>query len=243
MPLDVSRAPASASPLWIIALFIALSEATAGVAAITTSGSARLIFACFAVAFPTLVFTIFIWLLVKHAPKLYAPGQYTREITPEIYRTGITQVDAQFIGRALAKTVVPLLDDVGNDEANREAVVEQVVLDFETAFRESAVEIEVVPSQPSDEPLRIPVTTKTEVGDLMDQIWFELNGRVEPFTYNRAWILTSCVDGRRYPDMGSTWAKRQGLKRDRRPISEVGIKPGDCLKAIIKSDVPSPERS
>jgi hypothetical protein len=241
MPLDVSRAPASTSPLWIIALFIALSEATAGVAAITTSGSARLIFACFAVAFPTLVFAVFVWLLVKHAPKLYAPAQYSRDITPEVYRAGISQADAQFIGRALAKTVVPLLGDLGDDQADREAVVEKVGLDFEAAFRESAVEIEVVPPQPGDEPVRVPVTTKTEVGDLLDQVWLELNGRVAPYTYNREWILTSS-DGSRCPDMGTVWAKRHGLQRDTRPISEVGIKPGDCLKAIIKSEAPGSER-
>ena len=72
MPLDSSRAPTSASPLWIIALFIALSEATAGVAAATTDGAARLIFACFAATFPVIVLFVFVWLLVKHAPKLYA---------------------------------------------------------------------------------------------------------------------------------------------------------------------------
>jgi hypothetical protein len=60
MPINVSRAPAAASPLWIIALFIALSEATAGAAAITTNGVTRIIFACFAVAFPTLVFLVFV---------------------------------------------------------------------------------------------------------------------------------------------------------------------------------------
>jgi hypothetical protein len=242
MPLDVSRAPASASPLWIIALFIALSEATAGVAAITTSGSARLIFACFAVAFPTLVFAVFIWLLVKHAPKLYAPGQYSREITPEIYRAGISQADAQFIGRALAKTVVPLLDDLGDDESDREAAVEQVVLDFEAAFRESSIEIEVVPPQPDDESLRIPVTAKTPVGNFLDMVWFELKGRVAPYTYGGDWVLISCDSEKRYSDMGTSWAHRHGLKRDTRPIPEVGIKPGDCLRAIIKSEVPSRKR-
>jgi hypothetical protein len=72
MPIDVSKAPSAASPLWVIALFIALSEATAGGAAITTNGTTRLIFACFAVAFPSIVFGVFVWLLIKHAPNLYA---------------------------------------------------------------------------------------------------------------------------------------------------------------------------
>jgi len=107
--LDTSNAPASASPLWIIALFIALSEATAGVAAIITNGVARLIFAVFAVSFPTVVFVVFVWLLVKHAPNLYAPGQYSKDITPEMYRSGIRRDERIFIGRAFAESMAPLL--------------------------------------------------------------------------------------------------------------------------------------
>lgn len=223
--------------MWIIALFIALSEATAGVAAITTSGSARLIFACFAVAFPTLVFVVFIWLLVKHAPKLYAPGQYSSDITPEVYRTGISRADTLFLGRAVAKTVAPLLGGADGGEAAQEAVVEQVARRFEAAVEESIVEVNLFPLTADSEPLQIPATRQTQVDQLLDKIWWGLRPRgVRAFTFGTDWSLRNSSDGTEYTDVGTAWAKRNGLDRDTRPIGDVGITPGSHLDAIVKSD-------
>jgi hypothetical protein len=99
-----------------------------------------MIFACFAVAFPTVVFVVFVWLLIRHAPNLYAPGQYSRDITPEIYRIGISRADSVFFGRAVAESVVPLLGQAGQGE-DHDAVVRQVALRFEAAVEESSVTV------------------------------------------------------------------------------------------------------
>jgi hypothetical protein len=233
MPLDTTKAPPSASPLWIIALFIALSEATAGAASITTNGSTRLIFACFAVVFPTLVFAVFIWLLVKHAPKLYAPGQYSKEITPEIYRIGISRADSIVLGRAVAETVVPLLGGESGTET-REAVVKKVARRFETLIEESSIIVSLDQLKRRADPLQIPVGPETSVQWLLDTIFFALDPAVEPNTYGRAWMLID-DDGNQYAEMGRSWA-RDHLKRDKDPrtIDEVGILPGSHLTAILK---------
>lgn len=235
MPLDVSRAPASASPLWIIALFIALSEATAGVAAITTDGGARLIFACFAVCFPTVVFIVFVWLLIKHAPNLYAPGQYSKDITPEIYRTGIgiSRADSLFIGRAVGEAVVPLLGD-NEDKHARGEVVERVARQFEVAVAESSVTVSLDHLKPGAELLRLPITEETTVDSLLDFIYFALTPAVKPFTYGQAWTLID-DHGNEYTDMGTVWARSRNLPRDARPIAEVGIVPGERLTAMAKA--------
>jgi hypothetical protein len=234
MPLDVSRAPASASPLWIIALFIALSEATAGVAAITTDGIARLIFSCFAVAFPTLVFGVFVWLLVKHAPKLYAPGQYSRDITPEIYRLGVSRADSIFLGRAVAETVVPLLgDDSGAD--SREAAVEKIVRRFEAVVDESSITVSLRPLKPQADLLQLPVSSATRIQPLLNEIFFALDPVVDPMSYDRSWVLIS-EEGEEYSDMGMAWAEQHGLGVDSRTIEEVGILPGSNLTAVRKAE-------
>lgn len=235
MPLDVSRAPASASPLWIIALFIALSEATAGVAAITTDGGARLIFACFAVSFPTVVFAVFVWLLIRHAPNLYAPGQYSKDITPEMYRTGIgiSRADSLFIGRAVGEAVVPLFG--GNADKNAHgAVVEQVARQFEVAVAESSVTVSLDRLKPGAELLQLPITEETTVDSLLDFIYFALAPVVKPFTYGQAWTLID-DHGNEYTDMGTVWARSRNLPRDARPIAEVGIVPGEHLTAMAKA--------
>lgn len=233
MPLDVSKAPASASPLWVIALFIALSEATAGAAAITTNGAARLIFACFAVAFPAAVFGVFVWLLIKHAPKLYSPGQYSRDITPEIYRLGISRADSIFLGRAMAETVVPLLGNNSEGDTH-DARVEQVVRRFEAAVEESSIIVSLHPLKPNSKLLHLPVSGETKVQALLNEIFFELDPVVEPASYDRSWVLID-EDGRQYTDMGISWAEEHNLMGDNRSISEVGISPGCRLTAIAKA--------
>lgn len=232
MPLNVSRAPTSASPLWVIALFIALSEATAGVAAITTNGTTRLIFACFAVAFPTVVFGVFVWLLVKYAPNLYAPRQYSKEITPEIYSVGISRADSILLGRAVAETVVPLLGGDAQGEAH-DAAVEQVARRFEAAVKESSVTVSLDQLKPG-ETLQIPVTRETKLQWLLDRIYESLYPVVKPVTYGLSWILID-EDGTEYTDMGRSWAMQRNIERDPRAIAAVGIFPGSHLAAVAMS--------
>ena len=232
MPLDVSKAPSTASPLWIIALFIALSEVTAGVAAITTDGTARLIFTCFAVAFPTAVFVVFVWLLIQHAPNLYAPSQYSKEITPEAYRIGISRADSILFGRAVAETVVPLLGEDHGGESHT-AAVEQVARRFETAVEKSCVILSVDALVPGAQQLQIAVDSETTISELLDWIYFQLEPAVEPFSYDINWLLIG-EDGTEYTDMGTPWARQRGLSEDTRPISAVGIEPGIRLTAVAK---------
>ena len=230
MPLDVSKAPAAASPLWVIALFIALSEATAGVAAVITNGTARLIFTCFAVVFPAIVFVVFVWLLIRHAPKLYAPGQYSQEITPESYRVGISQANSKVFARAVAKAVVPELGK--NFEQTNAETIDQVARRFEEAVDESSVFVSIMPPlTPRGEVLQIPVTKDTTVRWLLDAIYWSIQPRVKPFTYGRAWMLYEEEGAFSFDKIGARWAEMRNLEDDTRPIVEVGIKPGSRLTA------------
>jgi hypothetical protein len=233
MPIDFSRAPASASPLWIIALFIALSEATAGAAAITTNGVTRLIFACFAVLFPSAVFAVFVWMLVKHAPNLYAPAQYSSEITPEIYRSGIglSRSESVFLGRVVAEATVP----PGANGEDRDDMVRQVAQRFEAAVKESSVTVSLGNLKPRADLLQIPVAENMEIDHFLNSIYFALSPAVEPFTYGRAWILVD-EHGREYTDMGTIWANSRNLPSDLRPITEVGIEPGSRLTAVARAE-------
>jgi hypothetical protein len=109
MPLNTSRAASAASPLWIIALFIALSEVMAGVASIATDGTTRLLFAIFATGFPIGVFAVFVWLLIKHAPNLYSPGQYTETTPIETFKSAtapqVHAMQVHAVAEGLARVV------------------------------------------------------------------------------------------------------------------------------------------
>jgi hypothetical protein len=234
MPLDVTKAPSMASPLWIVALFIALSEATAGFAAITTNGVARMIFTCFATGFPVLVFTAFIWLLVQHTPKLYSPGQYSKEITPEVFRTGIQISHAESInlGRAVAAALAPLLWE-GTDEDVLAAGARKIAQSFEEAVVESSVTIVLSYLKPGTRDLRIPVTEDTTVTDLLDGVYLALVPWASPDSYQQTWTLLN-EKGEEIPATGARWAKDRGMLRDERLISHAGIFPGNTLTAIAK---------
>lgn len=230
--LNTSNAPSAATPLWIIALFIALSEATAGIAAITTNGTTRLIFACFAVAFPVVVFSVFVWLLIAYAPNLYAPGQYSSVITPEIYRAGIRRDEQIVIGKAFAESVAPLLMDAGTGVSNRE-VVEQLARNFDAAVEAQSVSVDLDELKPYAGELSIPVTNETLVGSLLNQIYFVLSPAVKPFTYGESWLLEDSL-GKVYDDIGTEWARSRGLDMDNRPIAEAGIRPGSRMRVVAK---------
>ena len=72
--------------------------------------------------------------------------------------------------------------------------------------------------------LQIPAFDGIRVADLLDAIWFELNALadVPGFQYPTAWVLEN--SGQRLTNMGSLWARANGLDRDIRSLDEVGIR-------------------
>ncbi len=71
----------SRSPLGIISLFVVLVEAiAAGIAVFSNfEPNAQLILVIFVTVFPLIVFASFVFLVIKHHTKLYAPSDYTDE--------------------------------------------------------------------------------------------------------------------------------------------------------------------
>lgn len=61
--------------------------------------------------------------------------------------------------------------------------------------------------------------------------------RLEPFPpydYGTVWLLKDVSSGKIYDDIGSAWAKQQGVAKDNRPLSEVGIRGGMNFEVIEK---------
>ena len=61
--------------------------------------------------------------------------------------------------------------------------------------------------------------------------------RLEPFPpydYGTVWLLKDVSSGKIYDDIGSAWAKQQGVAKDNRPLSEVGIRGGMNFEVIAK---------
>ncbi len=74
--LGASGLPKATTPLWVISLFVPLTEVMSGIAATQTSGSIQVALTAFVIAFPLLIagaFFAFLWFRPHH---LYAPSEY-----------------------------------------------------------------------------------------------------------------------------------------------------------------------
>jgi hypothetical protein len=64
------------TPLWVISLFVTLTEVMTGVAATQTSGGVQVALTAFIIIFPSLIASAFFWFLWKRPHHLYSPSEY-----------------------------------------------------------------------------------------------------------------------------------------------------------------------
>jgi hypothetical protein len=77
------------------------------------------------------------------------------------------------------------------------------------------------------------------VSEFLDRIYFALHeiAEIEPYTYGSAWLLRDSRTGRTYDDIGVEYCRTGGRVKDLRPISSVGIAPGDTLEVVRMTDM------
>jgi hypothetical protein len=171
------------------------------------------------------------WLLIKHAPNLYSPSQYSGEITPEAYRIGISQADSLLLGRAVAETVAPLLE-ISANERIEDSAVELAARRFEASIERSSILVTLTPPlKPRPIGLQIPAVEGATIEWLLDTIYYAIESSVKPFTYGETWMLFRGSNGSAFAEMGTSWARSRKWESDTRPIGEVGIGPGGQLTA------------
>ena len=79
------RAPRSLTPLWVISLFVSLSEATLSLAVTQTTGAIQVTLTIFVVLFPVLIATGFFAVLWRKPYAFYPPSEYGRQVNVEQY--------------------------------------------------------------------------------------------------------------------------------------------------------------
>src|SRR3954451_22299629 len=77
--------PRNLNPLWIISLFLGLSEVTSGVAATQVDGASRASFTLFAIIFPSGVAIAFFAILWRKPQVLYAPRDFPKHLDARAY--------------------------------------------------------------------------------------------------------------------------------------------------------------
>ena len=66
------------TPLWVISLFVSLTEATLGIAAAKTDGGVQVALTAFVIVFPVLVAAAFFAVLWRKAYVFYPPSEYAQ---------------------------------------------------------------------------------------------------------------------------------------------------------------------
>jgi hypothetical protein len=239
------------TPLWVISLFLSLTEVVLGITATQTTGAIQVALVAFVIAFPTAVAAGFFAILWSRPQVLYAPGDYGN-VNPTDFIAALRdgQPPGQLFGRIehtleasissnqMAAEVLTQLKIPRNTETERRVetvlggVVDRAVKEIrETSF----VEVDPRPLVgTSSSPWQLPYEDFRNVSDFLDRVWAGLRREVvvPPWTYESVWILRDADTKTELRDVGKAWAERQGLKNDWRFLADVGIRPGMRLQAI-----------
>lgn len=223
------------NPLWVISLFLSLTEATLGIAASQVDGWIQGLWAVFAVVFPVGVSIAFFVLLWQRPEALYSPGDYGGATVTEFaaaMRGGPLQAVETTLREAVTAAVAT---DVRREDPDASSVVDGIVAKATDAFRNRTVEVDVsaVNTSVGVRPITIFIDDETTVKDLTNQVYLALAPAVKPYRYAHDWVLVDSSTGKAYTDMGRSWAKeRFGQLDDTRRLGEVGIEGGARLKAV-----------
>jgi len=249
--------PKVINPLWIISLFLGLSETTTGIAAIQASGWVQGLFAVAAVAFPLIVSSAFFVIIWKKPEVLYAPGDYPEHVPVPDFVHGVhrsTASSLEAIGPVVRDTLESVLPQILNAhlpaiEATK--VVSEAVATAQVTLKRRSIKIDLRPLSGDLGVVEWVVNDSTRVFELLDSLWSDkLEAHVPIHTYGDQWVLLDPIGRRTFGEMGYLWSYRtmQGkplahlrgsyaVTRDDRLLSEVGITPGMELIAAHTIEV------
>ncbi len=239
MPSPTSaRTPRVMNPLWIISLFLGISELTVGAAATQSSGWVQSIFALFAVIFPAGVAGLFFAVLWKRPFVLYAPGDFPRH-TPvsafvEAMRSS-SSVNVKMIEsmvRSAVEAIAPALQESPQASTHElTSVIDEAVVAARREFEENSIYVSLRAVDPDRfGGVAIPIIEQSTVSDLLNEIWFHISDYVPPYTYGDRWELV-------YRDSAgidrSLRSSPAPGRPDKRLLGDVGLHTRDRVAAVL----------
>lgn len=224
------------NPLWIISLFLGLSEVTVGIAATQAVGWVQGTLAIFSVIFPACIAASFFWILWRKPFVLYAPRDYPLETSVSAFVEAMT-VSANGRIRGLDPLVKSAmesaLEKLVPDTLDPELVsvsVQQAILNAREKVEESLVYVDISDIKPNIKSVAIPVLDEMTAQEFMDELWLHLDPEIPPYTYGETWEIEDPNTGRPLIDADNK-AFRRHLNSGgyTRRVREFNVKPGDKL--------------
>ncbi|MEV6627285.1 hypothetical protein AB0M83_26355 [Amycolatopsis sp. NPDC051106] len=224
--------PGVRSPLWVISLFLGLSETIVTVVLLKASGWIQGLLAVFATGFPLVTAIGFFILLWCKPEVLYAPGDYGPETTVAEFTTALTRrarseiKTAESIIRSTSESLESELTKLGADKPAQEEIIDSIT----NAIRNNVIHVkidEIV--QGTDEVAELLVDDTTTVQEFLDFVYRAISPFVEPYTYGTSWQLVNLRTGKVVQVADRDRRVRHG---DDRPLGEADILPTDQLVAV-----------
>jgi len=239
------------TPLWIIALFVSLTETVLGTAVIKTSGGIQVVLTIFVVLFPVFIAVLFFAILWNKAYVLYPPTEYGSETDINSYVNAMRQsnYDKNKLYTSIKETIhtsltseeiVNKLSQLAKDQVtdNAENQISQVLNSAVGNTIERILEINFITID--TRPLlgkrgkvwRTLYERYQHVSQFLDELWESLEPYILPYTYGIQWVLRDTDSGKIFQEMGRQYANSMGKIIDSRSLQEVGLNPGMHLEAI-----------
>lgn len=231
---DVKRStPQVLNPLWIISLFLAVSETTVGVAATQSAGWVQGLLALSATLFPLLVSAAFFTILWKKPEVFYAPKDFPEHITvPDfvhgLHRTG--PVELEQVGGIVRDTLTSVLPSILQQQvpsSQVESVVHEVVSTARKELASRSLMIDVRAAGDGAARVEWIIDETMTASNLLDSLFVaHLRNVVPPYTYPQSWVLIDRATGKVFDQMGAQWAAEHSRDTDDRSLAQVGIHSG-----------------
>ncbi|MEV5721092.1 hypothetical protein AB0L41_45120 [Amycolatopsis mediterranei] len=225
--------------MWIISLFLAVSETTVGVAATQATAWVQGLFALSATVFPLLVSGAFFAVRWKKPQVFYAPKDFPEHVTVPDFVEGLHRTapaDLEQVGGIVRNTLTSVLPAILAQQVPAqevEAMVSEAVSTVGETLRNWSLVIDLRAVDAGASKVEWIIHDRMSVSGLLNSLWLEHLHKVVPaYTYPHSWVLMDPLTGKIFDQMGSQWVGPGPRDPDNRSLAQVGIYPG--MELMVK---------
>ncbi len=252
MNSSVQLAKRPITPLWIIALFISLTETVLGVAVIQTEGNIQVALTAFVVVFPLLIALAFFLILWNRPVVLYPPtdfpgtdvevyGRATQRSGRDeeaLYAGILEAIQSTFASEEIVSELTGTVtaEATGDPEDHIKGVLREKAEEaLETIRKNSFLTIDSRPLLGKKEGTvsQIIYAPDLTVDELLSVVRYSIDPRPALPAYGKLWALQDEDTENVFKRIGPAWS---GPKADTRTLEQVGIKAGMRLRVVYLSD-------
>jgi len=228
--------PRVANPLWIISLFLGISEVTSGAVALKSQAWIQAVFTLFSVGFPCAVLVLFFIVLWKKPYVLYAPRDYSDDVDVEVFVKAMgenVRRGVEVAQTAAASSAEAVANEFHLDTGDTEMLVRKAKDAAEESVRLSVATVDLSSFLTRGSTLKFIVSESSTVNELLDAIYVSISAHVAPYTYGNSWQIKLKDAKNPLVDIGTNWAMNNEYgNSDTRLLGEVGIAGGGEIEVI-----------